>query len=583
MSQVVAPTLREDPKEAEVVSHKLMLRGGYIRKLAAGVYTFLPLGFRVLSKVANIIREEMNRAGAQEVLMPTLLPAELWRETGRWDIYGKELFRIKDRHDREFCLGPTHEEVITDLARTAIRSYKQLPVNLYQIQTKFRDEIRPRFGLMRGREFMMKDAYSFHTSEESLDKEYKNMYETYCRIFDRLGLKYRVVEADSGLIGGGYSQEFMVLAETGEEEIFHCGSCAYSASRESAGVGEYKLQTSNLKLQNLEEVKTPNMRTVEEVSVFLKIKPSQMIKTLIYETESGAVAALVRGDHAINEAKLKKMLGVEDLRLADAAVIKKVTGAPVGFAGPVGLKGVKIVADNAVELIESGASGANKEDHHIINIAYGRDYKADLSGDIRFAAHEDKCPRCEHGKFEVSRGIEVGHIFKLGTKYSSKMNCVYLDEGNQEKTMIMGCYGIGVGRTAAAAIEQNHDKDGIVWPLPLAPFQLAIVPANISEKEQAEAAEKIYSDCKTAGLDVLLDDREDRLGVKLKDIDLIGIPYKLIIGKALKEGKVELKNRKDGQMELIELDKVSEKLRTLSLWERGAGSAPAGEGGGKPQ
>lgn len=565
MSQVVAPTLREDPAEAEIVSHKLMLRGGYIRKVAAGVYTFLPLGFRVLSKVANIIRQEMDRAGAQEVLMPTLLPAELWQETGRWGIYGKELFRIKDRHDREFCLGPTHEEVITDLARTSVRSYKQLPVNLYQIQTKFRDEIRPRFGLMRGREFLMKDAYSFHTSQESLDKEYRNMYETYCRIFDRLGLKYRVVEADSGLIGGGYSQEFMVLAETGEEEIFHCSSCAYSASRESAGIGEYKLgESREQKAESRpQEVHTPKVRTVEEVSAFLKIKPSQLIKTLIYETEGGALAALVRGDHAINEAKLKKVACVEDLRLADAAVIKKVTGAPVGFAGPVGLTGVRIIADNAVQFIEDGASGANKEDHHLVHIAYGRDYKAELTGDIRFAVHEDKCPRCEKGKLEVSRGIEVGHIFKLGTKYSDKMKCVYLDETNQEKTMIMGCYGIGVSRTVAAAIEQNHDKDGIVWPLPLAPFAVAIVPANMSEKEQAETAEKIYADCRQAGIAALLDDREDRMGVKLKDIDLIGIPYKLIIGKALKEGKVELKNRRTGEMELIRREGVIDCLTRI--------------------
>ena len=556
MSQVVAPTLREDPSEAEVISHKLMLRGGFIRKLAAGVYTFLPLGWRVLSKVSNIIREEMNRAGAQEVLMPTLLPAELWQETGRWDMYGKELFRIKDRHDREFCLGPTHEEVITDLVRTSVRSYKQLPVNLYQIQTKFRDEIRPRFGLMRGREFMMKDAYSFHTSEESLDKEYKNMYETYCRIFDRMGLKYRVVEADSGLIGGGYSQEFMVLADTGEEEIFHCSHCDYSASRDSAGIGEYKLQTSNLKPQSIEETKTPNVRTVEEVSAFLKIQPSQLIKTLIYETESGPIAALVRGDHAINEAKLKKVAGVEDLRLADAAVIKKVTKAPVGFAGPVGLKGVKIIADTVVPLVEDGASGANKEDHHLVHIAYGRDYKAELIGDIRYAVAADKCPRCAEGKFEVSRGIEVGHIFKLGTKYSAKMKCVYLDENNQEKVMILGCYGIGVGRTAAAAIEQNHDKDGIIWPAPIAPFKVALIPANTSEKEQLETAEKLYAELKLAGIEVLLDDREDRMGVKLKDIDLIGIPLKVIIGKALKDGKVEVKDRKTGEMKLVEVKDV---------------------------
>ncbi|MFA4844498.1 MAG: proline--tRNA ligase [Candidatus Margulisiibacteriota bacterium] len=551
MSQVLVPTLREDPKEAEVVSHKLMLRGGYIRKLAAGVYTFLPLGFRVLNKVTNIIRAELNRAGAQEVLMPTLLPAELWQETGRWGIYGKELFRIKDRHDREFCLGPTHEEVITDLVRTVVRSYKQLPVNLFQIQTKFRDEIRPRFGLMRGREFMMKDAYSFHTSEESLDKEYQNMYDTYCRIFDRMGLKYRVVEADSGLIGGGYSQEFMVLAETGEEEIFHCSHCDYSASRDSAGVGEYKLQTSNLKLQTIESVHTPNVRTVEEVSAFLKISPAQMIKTLIYETDKGPLAALVRGDHAINEAKLKKVAGVEDLRLAKAETIKAVTGAPVGFAGPVGLKGVKIVADRAVELIADGASGANKEDHHVTHIAYGRDYKADLTGDIRYAVKADKCPRCAAGAFESSRGIEVGHIFKLGTKYSAKMNCTYLDEGNQEKVMIMGCYGIGVSRTAAAAIEQNHDKDGIIWPAPLAPFVGAIIPANVTDKEQVETAEQLYKQALQAGLDVIIDDRDERMGVKLKDMDLIGLPFKIIIGKALKEGKVETKVRRSGATELL--------------------------------
>ena len=558
MSQVVAPTLREDPTDAEVVSHKLMLRGGFIRKLAAGVYTFLPLGFKVLNKTIQIVREEMTRAGAQEVLMPTLLPAELWQETGRWEIYGKELFRIKDRHDREFCLGPTHEEIITDLVRNSVRSYKQLPVNLFQIQTKFRDEIRPRFGLMRGREFLMKDAYSFHTSEESLDKEYQNMYKTYCRIFDRMGLKYRVVEADSGLIGGGYSQEFMVLAETGEEEIFHCSHCNYSASRDSAGIGEWKLGESRTQSteHRTQEVHTPGVRTVEEVSAFLKIKPSQLIKTLIYETERGAIAALVRGDHAINETKLKKIAGVEDLRLADAAVIRKVTGAPVGFAGPVNLKGVKIIADNAVELIELGASGANKEDHHIINIVYGRDYKADLTGDIRYATHADQCPRCQDGKFEVSRGIEVGHIFKLGKKYSEKMRCVYLDDNNQEKVMIMGCYGIGVGRTTAAAIEQNHDKDGIVWPLPLAPFQVAVIPVNTSEKEQLELAEKIYQECSEQGIEALLDDREERVGVKLKDIDLIGIPIKMILGKALKEGKVEIKNRKSGETQLVAKDEA---------------------------
>lgn len=564
MSQLVAPTLREDPSEAEVVSHKLLLRAGFIRRLAAGVYTYLPLGLRVLNKVVNIVREEMNRAGAQEVFMPVLLPAELWQETGRWDMYGKELFRISDRHERDFCLGPTHEEVITDLVRNSVRSYRNLPVNLYQIQTKFRDEIRPRFGLMRGREFMMKDAYSFHTSEEDLDKEYQNMYKTYCRIFERMGLKYRVVEADSGLIGGGFSQEFMVLADTGEEEIFYCDKCDYAASRESAGVGEYKVASRESGVANqIKEVHTPDAKTIEEVTALLKASPDKMIKTLIYETESGPVAGLVRGDHALNEAKLKRVLGVEDLRLASEKVIEKVTKAPLGFAGPVGLKGIKIVADTAVPLIEHGITGANKKDYHIINVSYGRDYKADLVGDIRYALHSDTCPKCGSGKFKVVRGIEVGHIFKLGTKYSDKMKCVYLAENNQEKTMIMGCYGIGIGRTAQAAIEQNNDKDGIIWPVPLSPFQVAVVPVNSSLKEQVETAQKIYDEGRGAGVEMILDDREQRIGVKLKDIDLIGIPIKLIIGKALKDGKVEIKLRKNGEVKLVPVDKVLEEVKTL--------------------
>jgi len=561
MSQLVVPTLREDPSEAEVISHKLLLRAGFIRKLAAGVYTYLPLGFRVLNKVANVVREEMNHAGAQEVFMPVLLPAELWQETGRWDMYGKELFRIQDRHERDFCLGPTHEEVITDLVRTSIRSYRNLPVNLYQIQTKFRDEIRPRFGLMRGREFIMKDAYSFHTSQESLDKEYQNMYETYCRIFERLGLKYRVVEADSGLIGGGYSQEFMVLADTGEEEIFYCNECDYAASRESAGVGEYRVESKAKAEAKAKEVKTPETKTIEEVAKFLKVKPVQMIKTLIYETEKGPVAGLVRGDHALNEAKLKKVLGVEDLRLASDKVIEKVTKAPVGFTGPVGLKGVKIVADTAVPVIEHGITGANKKDYHITNVVYGRDFKAELVGDIRFALRADTCPKCGKGKFEVVRGIEVGHIFKLGTKYSSKMNCVYLDENNKEQPMIMGCYGIGVGRTAQAAIEQSHDSDGIVWPMPIAPYQVAVIPVNNTVAEQMDVAQKIYDQLRGTGYEVLLDDREQRAGVKLKDIDLIGIPIKIIIGKALKDGKVEIKLRKSGEVALVPVDQAIEEVK----------------------
>ncbi|MFA4967831.1 MAG: proline--tRNA ligase [Candidatus Margulisiibacteriota bacterium] len=558
MSRLLAPTLREDPGEAEVPSHRLMLRAGMIRKLAAGVYDILPLGLRVIHKVSNIIREEMNRSGAQEVLLPTLLPAEMWQETGRWGIYGKELFRIQDRHERDFCLGPTHEEIITDLVRKNVRSYKQLPINLYQIQTKFRDEIRPRFGVMRSREFIMKDSYSFHDSEASLEEEYKNMFHTYCRIFDRMGLNYKVVEADSGAIGGGFSQEFMVLADTGEEEIFYCESCGYAASRESAGVGKYKIETPNSKLQTPKEVHTPGKKTIEEVAEFLKVKPEQMIKSLIYETEKGPVLGLVRGDHELNEAKLKKVLGVEEVRLADEKVIEKVTKAVVGFAGPVGLKDIKIVADNAVVMIEDGVTGANKTDHHLVHVVFERDYKPDIIADIRFALHRDICPKCEKSHLNVTRGIEVGHIFKLGTKYSAKMNAVYLDENNQEKPYIMGCYGIGVGRTAAAAIEQSYDKDGIIWPNAIAPFVIDIIIANTEDKDQVEAAEKIYQALPID--DTILDDRPERIGVKLKDADLIGFPIKVIIGKALKEGKIEVKSRKTGEIKLIELDKAAEEL-----------------------
>jgi prolyl-tRNA synthetase len=568
MSRLLAPTLREDPGEAEVVSHRLMLRAGMIRKLAAGVYSFLPLGLRVIHKVTTVVREEMNRSGAQEVFLPALLPAELWQETGRWGIYGKELFRIKDRHERDFCLGPTHEEIITDLVRNNVRSYRQLPLNLYQIQTKFRDEIRPRFGLMRGREFMMKDAYSFHDSDDSLELEYQNMFKTYCRIFDRMGLVYKVVEADTGAIGGGFSQEFMVLADTGEEEIYYCESCGYSASRESAGIGKYKIPNAELRMPNLREVHTPGQKTIEEVSSFLKVKPEQMIKTLIYETEQGPVAGLVRGDHELNEAKLKKVLGVEELRLAGEKVIEKVTKAPLGFAGPVNLKGIKIIADNAVVTIEDGVTGANKADHHLMQVVYGRDYKAEVVADLRYALHKDVCPKCEKGHLAVTRGIEVGHIFKLGTKYSARMKATYLDDNNQEKPYIMGCYGIGIGRTAAAAIEQSNDKDGIIWPKAIAPYLIDVIPANSEDAEQMKAAEEIYNGIREMGdgrweEEVILDDRAERIGVKLKDADLIGFPIKIIVGKALKEGKAEVKLRKTGEIKLVELNKVGEEVAAL--------------------
>lgn len=567
LSKLLAPTLREDPSEAEVLSHKLMLRAGMIQKLAAGVYNQLPLGFIVLQNIIRIVREEMNASGAQEVLMPTLLPAELWQETGRWDVYGKELFRIKDRHDREFCLGPTHEEVITDIVRKNIRSYRQLPITLYQIQGKFRDEIRPRFGVMRSREFIMKDAYSFHTSESCAEKEYKNMHDTYCRIFDRMGLKYRVVEADPGAIGGGFSQEFMVLADTGEEEIFYCEKCGYSASRDGCAIGKKEGIPISSNSAETQKVNTPNTKTIEEVSSFLNIKSSQIIKTLVYITEKGFIAALVKGDHAINEAKLKKALEVEKLELADSKTIEKITGAPVGFAGPVGLKqrdpGITIFADRAVVNIDQAVSGANEKDRHLINISYNRDYVADRIGDIRYAQADDQCPKCASG-FKICRGIEVGHIFKLGTKYSQKMKAVFIDEDNKEKTCTMGCYGIGVSRIAAAAIEQNYDKDGIVWPMPLAPYKVAIIPGDINDSAQNGIVMRIYDELRKKQIEVLLDDRDERLGVKLKDIDLIGIPIKVIVAaKGMKENKVEIKRRKDGSPEFIAIDQAVGKIEKL--------------------
>ncbi|MCX5726646.1 MAG: proline--tRNA ligase [Candidatus Saganbacteria bacterium] len=566
MSKLFAPTLREDPAEAEVISHKLMLRAGMIRKLAAGVYTFLPLGWRVIGKIMKIVREEMDRAGAQEVHLPALNPAELWIESGRWDVYGDELMRIKDRHKRDFCLGPTHEEVITDLVRNEVKSYKELPLNLYQIQTKFRDEIRPRFGLMRGREFLMKDAYSFHSSEADLEREYKNMEAAYRRIFDRIGLKYKVVEADPGAIGGGFSQEFMVLAPTGEDAIYHCNVCEYAASHEVAKIGNRKVkgERGKVEIPPVQKVKTPNVKTIEDLEAFLKAKPEQMIKTLIHVAGLEIYAVLVRGDHKLDEAKLKHLANNDDIKLADEDLIRKVTGAPVGFAGPVGLKGVKIIADLDIPAIEDGITGANEADTHIVHVKYGRDFEADIIGEIRYAAPGDPCPKCPEGRFAVTRGIEVGHIFKLGTKYSEKMKATFLDEKNNEVPYIMGCYGIGIGRAGAAAIEQSNDKDGIIWPTSIAPYQVIIVPVNVLEKEQKEVSEKLYKEMLDAGIEVVLDDREERIGMKLKDVDLMGFPVKVIIGpRSLKEGNVEIKLRKDGETVLVKISEVTKKVKEM--------------------
>jgi prolyl-tRNA synthetase len=544
-SRLLIPTLRDDPGEAEVVSHRLMLRAGMIRKVAAGIYTYLPLGLRVIRKVERIIREEMNRAGAQEVLMPIASPAELWQETGRWDFYGKELFRLKDRHERDFCLGPTHEEVITDLVRREIRSYRQLPVNFYQIQTKFRDEIRPRFGLMRGREFIMKDAYSFDADEAGAAESYRKMYDAYMAIFSRCGLTFRPVEADTGLIGGTSSHEFMVLADTGEEGIAVCDHCAYAANVERAELKELPPETSE-SVREKRVVPTPGQRTVEEVTAFLKVPAAKLVKTLLYLADGKPVAVLVRGDHAVNEIKLKKVLPATDLIMADAATIEKLTGAPVGFTGPVGLTGMPLIADFALKNLVNIVVGGNSADTHWMDVNPNPDFKADRYVDIRNAVAGDACPRCSH-PMRIVRGIEVGHVFMLGTKYSEKMKATYLDQQGQDKVIVMGCYGIGVGRTAASSIEQNHDAKGIIWPLPIAPFQVHILPLGDKSGKVLATATDLEGQLEKAGIEVLLDDRDERPGVKFNDADLIGIPYQVVIGeKGLANNQVELKERRSG-------------------------------------
>ncbi len=548
-SQFLIPTLREDPAEAEIVSHKLMLRSGMIRKLATGVYSTLPLGERVIRKASQVVREEMNRSGAMEVTLPFVQPAELWHESGRWNVYGKELLRLKDRHNREFCLGPTHEEVITDLVRGVISSYKQLPINLYQIHIKFRDEIRPRFGVMRAREFIMKDAYSFDVDEKGAEESYMKMYDAYSRIFERLGLSFRPVEADSGPIGGNFSHEFMVLAETGEDMIVTCSECEYAANTEKAEIKKPEnIEVSSSDFKVLTKIETPEMRTIEEVTGFLKAKPKKLIKTLVFNSSDGPLVALVRGDHEINEIKLKNILACDELELAEEDLIEKLTNAPRGFAGPVGIKDVKIIADFGLSGGVNMITGGNEKDIHLVNVNFERDFTVTEFADIRLAGDGDSCPRC--GKsLSTTRGIEVGHIFKLGTKYSKSMNAVYLDEDGKSIEMVMGCYGIGVGRTVAAAIEQSHDKDGIIFPAAIAPFSVIVVPVNVTDEGQMKIAEKIYQDLLEKGIDVIIDDRDERAGIKFKDADMVGIPVRVTVGKfAVKENSVDIKLRKTGEV-----------------------------------
>jgi len=544
------PTLKETPADAEIVSHQLMLRSGMIRKVAAGIYTYMPLGLRSVRKVEQIVREEMDRAGCLELLMPMVIPAELWKESGRWEQYGRELLRVCDRKDAQFCLGPTHEEVITDVVRNTVKSYRQLPLNLYQIQGKFRDEIRPRFGLMRGREFIMKDAYSFDLDSAAADGAYEKMYIAYQNIFRRCGLNFRAVEADTGNIGGSSSHEFMVLADSGEDAIVSCDSCDYAANVEKAQLRILEGELSE-PTQDMQSVSTPGQKSVAEVAQFLKIEPTQMLKTLLLETEAGEqVAVVLRGDRELNEIKLCRKLGCNEVKLVDDAAVEALSGAPRGFAGPVGLK-MKIVADNEISLLADSVCGANKADTHYRGVNCGRDFAVDEFADLRQAEAGDGCPRC-NGTLQSWRGIEVGHVFKLGTKYSESLGATVLNAEGREEPLVMGCYGIGIGRSVAAAIEQNHDKKGIIFPMPIAPFQVLITLLNPKDEEVTSAGEDLYRYLQDNGIEVLLDDRDERPGSKFKDADLIGIPLRVTVGaRGLKEGAFEVSWRKDGEKQMV--------------------------------
>jgi len=556
LSQYLMPTLKETPSDAEVASHQLMLRAGLIRKVASGIYNYLPAGLRVMRKVERIVREEMDRAGAQEVLMPAVIPAELWQESGRWDLYGKELLRFRDRAGRDFCLGPTHEEVITDLVRREVRSYRQLPLILYQIQDKFRDEIRPRFGLMRGREFFMKDAYSFDVDEDGAAESYRRMFEAYVRIFRRMGLSFRAVEAETGAIGGSFSHEFMVLAESGEDAIVSCGACDYAANVERAECPPPPAGPAPPAEGAPRKVATPGKRTIKEVADFLAIDPTLLIKTLLFESDKGDVAVLVAGIHEVNEAKVKRLLDAQWVRMAPEERVVALTGAPSGYAGPVGL-GVRVVADHAVRGIARGATGANERDAHLVDVVPGRDFVPETYADLRMVAEGDRCPRCG-GSLQFSRGIEVGHVFRLGTKYSRAMGAVCLDRDGRERVIVMGCYGIGIGRTAAAAIEQHHDADGIVWPVSIAPFEVAIVPVTMKHPGIVAAAEELGRALSDRGVEVLLDDRDERPGIKFKDADLAGIPLRVTFGERnFAEGFAEIRDRKTGAARRVEIPRLA--------------------------
>ncbi|MBF0284731.1 MAG: proline--tRNA ligase [Magnetococcales bacterium] len=567
-SRSLIPTLKEDPGEAQVVSHRFMLRSGMIRQLASGVYTWLPIGLRVLRKVENVVRREMNAAGAQEVLMPAVQPAELWQESGRWAKYGPELLRLKDRNDRAFCFGPTHEEVITDLARRELRSYRQLPANFYQIQTKFRDEIRPRFGVMRGREFLMKDAYSFDLDEAGLEQTYQAMFAAYRQIFLNCGLKFRAVEADTGAIGGAYSHEFHVLAESGEDVIAFCDHCQYAANLEKATSGPLP-PLAEVPVDPMAKVSTPGRKSIAEVSEFLGVDPRRTVKAMVVESDLGAFLLLLRGDHEFNEIKSRNALGAQWLKLAEPPRAAELAGTSTGYLGPVGAT-LPMVADLALEGLDGFVCGANEVDFHRTGVRWERDLPRPRFADLRAVAVGDPCPRCAEGRLEQARGIEVGHVFKLGYKYSQSMGVAVQGPEGGEVTPIMGCYGIGVSRIVAAAIEQNHDANGIVWPMALAPFQVQILLMNPTDAPSAAAAETLYAELLEAGVEVLLDDRDERPGVKFKDADLLGIPLRVLVGgRSFKEGMLEVQDRRGGAAERMTpqeaaqglMNKVRDRLR----------------------
>lgn len=553
VSKMYAPTLREVPSEAEIPSHQLLLRAGFMRKSTNGMYTLLPLAWRVIKKIEKIIREEMDRKGAQEIMMPIMQPAEIWQESGRWGAYGAEMIRLKDRHGHEYCLGPTHEEMVTTVVKSDVRSYRQLPLNLYQIQDKFRDERRPRFGLMRSRDFIMKDAYSFDRDEDGLDKSYEDMYDAYSCIFDRCGLTYRPVEADSGAIGGNGSHEFMVLADSGEAEIVYCSECEYAADIEKAEL--HVIEAPDEEAEAMEKVLTPNCKTIEDVCAYLKLPVEKSMKAVAFQSEKGLILCFVRGDHEVNEIKVVNTVGVTEVEMAEPELLAQ-AGTVGGYMGPVGLdpKKVIIVVDQSVMKMHNICCGANDEGYHFLNVNPGRDFTPTYVADIRLMAEGDPCPHCG-APVKKARGIEVGQVFKLFTKYSQAMKATFLDENGKEQPMVMGCYGIGVGRTMAAAVEQNNDKDGMIWPAAIAPYQVLVVPVNVKDADSNAKAEAIYNELLDAGLEVVIDDRKERPGVKFKDADLIGYPLRVVVGpKTLQTGELEVKIRKSGEVKMLPLN-----------------------------